>query len=185
MLLKAFERVIDPGNPLRHHIVHAGNLTLFQIDQVEKTNLYIASQANFFSLLGDGFIEAYGPERSRELYRFRTFLNRGIRLGLSSDAPVAEPNPLIGIRDAVCRRTRSGKEFGPAECLTAEQALSLYTREAAYFSFEEKDRGTIEEGKFADLVVLDKDPTRVAPEEIPNCRVKMTVVGGKVVYSQK
>jgi len=185
MLLNAFARVSEPGNPLRHHIVHAGNLTPSQIDQVEKMNLFIASQANFFSLLGDGFIEAYGPERSRELYRFRTLLNRGIRLGFSSDAPVADPNPLIGLRDAVCRRTLSGKEFAPAECLTAEQALSLYTREAAYFSFEEKDRGTIEEGKFADLVVLDKDPTRVSPEEIPTCKVKMTVVGGRVVYSEK
>ena len=185
MLLKAFKKVIDPGNPLRHHIVHAGNLTASQIDQVERMNLYIASQANFFSLLGDGFIEAFGPQRSRELYRFQTLLKRGIRLGFSSDAPVAEPNPLIGIRDAVCRRTLSGKEFGPAECLTAEQALALYTREAAYFSFEEKDRGTLEEGKWADFVVLDKDPTQVAPEEIPNCRVKMTVVGGKIVYAEK
>ena len=184
MLLKAFERVIEPGNPLRHHIVHAGNLTPSQIDLVARMNLYIASQANFFSLLGDGFIQAYGPERSRELYRFQTLLRRGIRLGLSSDAPVAEPHPLIGVRDAVCRRTLSGEEFGPAECLTAEQALSLYTREAAYFSFEEKDRGTLEEGKFADFVVLDKDPTQVKPEEIPNCRVKMTVVGGKIVFSE-
>jgi predicted amidohydrolase YtcJ len=185
MLLKAFARVIDPGNPLRHHIVHAGNLTPSQIDQVQEMNLYIASQANFFSLLGDGFMEAYGPERSRELYRFRTLLKKGVRLGFSSDAPVAEPNPLIGIRDAICRRTLSEKEFGPAECLTAEQALSLYTREAAYFSFEEKERGTLEEGKWADFAVLDKDPTRVAPEEIPSCKVKMTVVGGKVVYSEK
>jgi len=185
MLLKAFERVIDPGNPLRHHLVHAGNLTPPQIDQVERMNLYIASQANFFSLLGDGFLEAYGPERSRELYRFRTFLKREIRLGFSSDAPVADPNPLIGLRDAVRRRTASGKDFCPDESLTAEQALALYTREAAYFSFEEKERGTLEEGKRADFVVLDKDPTRVAPEEIPNCKVKMTVVGGKIVYSEK
>jgi hypothetical protein len=185
MLLKAFERVIDPGNPLRHHIVHAGNLTPPQIDQVEKMNLYIASQANFFSLLGDGFIEAYGPERSRDLYPFKTFLNRGIKLGLSSDCPVAEPNPLIGLRDAICRRTPSGKKFGPAECITGEQALSLYTREAAYFSFEEGERGTLEAGKFADLAVLDKDPTQIAPEEIPTCKIKMTVVGGKVVYAAK
>lgn len=184
-LLKAFSRVIDPGNPLRHHIVHAGNLTPPQIDEVKRMNLYIASQANFFSLLGDGFMEAYGPERSRELYRFRTLLKKGIRLGLSSDAPVAEPNPLIGIRDAVCRRTAEGKEFGSAECLSAEQALSLYNREAAYFSFEENERGTLEEGKWADFVVLDQDPTGVAPEAIPSCKVKMTVVGGKVVYSEK
>ena len=62
--------------------------------------------------------------------------------------------------------------------------MALYTREAAYFSFEEKDRGTLEEGKWADFVVLDKDPTQVAPEEIPNCKVKMTVVGGKIVFSE-
>jgi predicted amidohydrolase YtcJ len=185
MLLKAFARVISPGNPLRHHIVHAGNLTPSQIDQVKAMNLYIASQANFFSLLGDGFMEAYGPERSQDLYRFKTLLKKGIRLSLSSDCPVAEPNPLVGLRDAICRVTLRGKNFGPAECLTVEEALPLYTRESAYFSFEEEDRGTLKAGKLADLVVLDRDPTQILPEEIPNCKVKMTVVGGKIVYAGK
>lgn len=183
MLLKAFGRVIEKGNPLRHQIVHAGNLTPPQIDQVEEMGLYIASQANFFSLLGDGFMEAYGPERSQELYRFRTFLKRGIRLGFSSDCPVADPNPMVGVRDAICRKTASGREIGPSECITAEEALALYTREAAYFSFEERERGTLKEGKLADLVVLDKDFTKLSPAEIPDCRVKITVVGGKVIYN--
>jgi predicted amidohydrolase YtcJ len=182
VLLKAFEAAMASGNPLRHHIVHAGNLTAAQIDRVESLGLYITSQANFFSLLGDGFIEAYGQMRSHKLYPFRTLLERGIKLALSSDSPVADPNPLIGVRDAVRRRTGSGQEIGPAECISAEQALSLYTREAAYFSFEEMDRGTLKEGKLADLVVLDKDPLTLPPEEIPNCRVKMTMVGGRVVY---
>jgi len=182
MLLKAFGRVMVKGNPLRHHIVHAGNLTAPQIDRVEKLGLYIVSQANFFSLLGDGFIQAYGPIRSQELYRFRTFIERGIKLALSSDCPVADPNPLVGVRDAMCRRTASGQEFGPLECITAEQAFALYTREAAYFSFEEKDRGTLKEGKLADLVVLDKDPMTLSPEGISDCQVKMTVIGGKIVY---
>ncbi|MCJ7492817.1 MAG: amidohydrolase [Deltaproteobacteria bacterium] len=182
MLLKAFGRVIEKGNPLRHHIVHAGNLMPSQIDRVKELNLYICSQANFFSLLGDGFIEAYGPERSQELYRFKTLLQRGIKLGFSSDCPVAEPNPLIGVRDSICRKTPSGKKFGPAECLKAEEAVALYTREAAYFSFEEKERGTLKEGKVADLVVLDKNPLEVPPEAISDCRVKMTVVGGRIVY---
>jgi len=182
MLLKAFGRVISEGNPLRHHIVHAGNLTPPQIDRVEELNLYVVSQANFFSLLGDGFIEAYGPTRSQDLYRFHTLLKRGIKLGFSSDCPVAEPNPLIGVRDSICRKTARGQQFGPAECITAEQAVALYTREAAYFSFEEKERGTLKEGKMADLVVLDKDPLTLPPEEISNCKLKMTVVGGKIVY---
>jgi predicted amidohydrolase YtcJ len=181
-LLTAFEKVMDKGNPLRHHIVHAGNLTAPQIDRVEELGLYIASQANFFSLLGDGFIEAYGPNRSQDLYPFGTILKRKIKLSLSSDCPVADPNPLIGVRDAVLRRTASGQEIGPSECMTAEQALTLYTREAGYFSFEEKERGTLKEGKMADLVVLDKDPMALSPEAIPDCRVTMTVVGGKIVY---
>jgi predicted amidohydrolase YtcJ len=185
MLLKAFAQVMVKGNPMRHHIVHAGNLTAPQIDRVEELGLYIASQANFLSLLGDGFIEAYGPIRSQELYRFGTFLRRNIKLALSSDCPVAEPNPLIGVRDSICRRTASGQEIGPPECITAEQALALYTREAAYFSFEEKERGTLKEGKLADLVVLDKDPIKLSPEEIPNCQVKMTVAGGKIVYDAR
>jgi len=182
MLLKAFQRAMAKGNPHRHHIVHAGNLTPPQIDQVAELGLYISSQANFFSLLGDGFMEAYGPIRSQQLYRFNTLLKRGIKLGLSSDCPVAEPNPFIGVRDSICRRTAQGQDFGPTECITAEQAFSLYTREAAYFSFEEKERGTIKEGKWADLVVLDKDPMRLRPEAIPDCQVKMTMVGGKIVY---
>jgi len=185
MLLRAFERVMRKGNPLRHHIVHAGNLASSQIDTVQELGLCIVSQANFFSLLGDGFIEAYGPVRSQELYRFGTLLKRKIKLALSSDCPVADPNPLIGVRDAICRRTASRKEIGPSECITAEEAFSLYTREAAYFSFEEKERGTLKEGKIADLVVLDKDPTRLSPEEIPKCRVRMTVVGGRTVYGQQ
>ena len=185
MLLNAFERTMDGGNPLRHQIVHAGNLTPPQIDRVKEMGLYISSQANFFSLLGDGFMEAYGPGRNQELYRFKTLLKKGIKLGFSSDCPVAEPNPLIGMRDSICRKTARGQDFGPAECLTAEQAVALYTREAAYFSFEEKERGTLREGKMADLVVLDKDPLRTAPEAITDCKVKMTVVGGKIVYDGK
>ncbi len=185
MLLKAYERVIEKDNPRRHHIVHAGNLTASQIDRVEELGLSIVSQANFFSLLGDGFIEAYGPIRSQELYRFRTLIKRKIRLALSSDCPVADPNPLIGVRDAICRRTASGQVIGPSEGITAEQAFALYTREAAYVSFEEEDRGTITEGKRADLVVLDKDPLTLAPEEIPSCRVEMTIVGGKIVYQDR
>lgn len=183
MLLKAFERVMERGNPLRHHIVHAGNLTPPQIDRVEELGLYIAGQANFFSLLGDGFIEAYGPIRSQELYRFSTFLKRGIKLALSSDCPVAEPNPLIGVRDSIMRKTASGQDIGPSESITAKEAFALYTREAAYFSFDEKQRGTLKEGKLADLVVLDKDPMKLSPEAIAKCQVKMTVVGGKIVYN--
>jgi predicted amidohydrolase YtcJ len=184
ILLDAFEKTASPGNPLRHHIVHAGDLTHTQIRRVKALGLYITSQANFLSLLGDGFMEAYGPIRSRSLYRFRTLRGKGIPLALSSDCPVADPDPLIGLRDAICRRTGTGRVLGPRECLEAQEALSMYTREAAFFSFEEGETGTLEEGKWADLVVLDRDPTAVPVQEIPHHRVRMTVVGGRVVHDE-
>ena len=184
MALDAFERTMDEGNPLRHHIVHAGNITPEQIDRVKGMNLYITSQANFLSLLGDGFIEAYGLERAQGLYPFNTILNKGIKFSLSSDCPVADPDPLIGLRDAILRKTAEGQIIGKNEGLTAEKALAMYTREAAYFSFEECEKGTISEGMAADFVVLDKDPTRTAPEDIPDTKVQMTVVGGRIVYKR-
>ncbi|MFC1886197.1 amidohydrolase family protein, partial [Thermodesulfobacteriota bacterium] len=94
---------------------------------------------------------------------------------------VADYNPLIGLRDAVCRMTAKKQLIGPSEAITVEQALALYTKEAAYVSFEETDRGTLTEGKFADMVVLDNNPLEMPAEDIPDCRVEMTVVGGKIV----
>lgn len=182
ILLKAFEKCIQAGNPLRHHIVHAGNITPSQIERASRLGLYITSQANFFSLLGDGFIEAYGPERASRLYPFRTLLRSGIRLALSSDSPVADPDPLVGLRDAVLRKTATGRELGPQERLTVGEALALYNREAAYFSGEEDITGTFSRGKWADIVVMEKDPIVTPAQDMPSCGVFMTFVGGKMVY---
>jgi hypothetical protein len=185
MLVEAFSRVLYDGNPLRHHIVHAGAITPSQIQRAASMGLGIISQANFFSLLGDGFLEAFGPERSQRLYPFRSLLECGVKLALSSDCPVADPDPLVGIRDAVLRKTPSGRYIAPQEALGQDEAVALYTREAAYFSFDEHRWGTIEPGKWADMVVLEGDPLSVAAEEIPACGVKMTIVGGKVVHEAK
>jgi predicted amidohydrolase YtcJ len=90
--------------------------------------------------------------------------------------------PLTGIRDAVLRRTASGAEIGPEEKLGVKEAIGLYTSEAGYFSFDEDKVGTIEVGKYADFVVLDRDITACPAEEITDAEVAMTIVGGKIVY---
>lgn len=182
ILIKALEACLRDGNQPRHHIVHAGNITPAQIDRTSRLGLYIASQANFFSLLGDGFMEAYGPKRSQGLYPFKTLLRSGIRMALSSDSPVADPDPLVGLRDAVLRKTASGKELGPQERLKVEEALPLYNRQAAYFAGEEHLTGTLAPGKWADFVILEKDPFTTPAQQIPSCRVLMTFVGGEAVY---
>jgi hypothetical protein len=110
----------------------------------------------------------------QELYCFATLLKRGL---LTISTAGGGPNFNRGTTRSAGGLERSG--VGPR---SASPGPALYTREAAYFSFEEKDRGTLTEGKCADMVVLDKDPMHLPPEAIPNCRVKMTLVGGKIVY---
>jgi hypothetical protein len=183
-VLDAYEEVLGrkSGNPLRHRIEHCGNITDKQIKRAADMNILVSSQPMFLSHLGDGFLEAFGPERGHRLYPYRSLTNHGIRLAGASDSPVAPASPLTGIRDAVLRLTGSGKEIGPEERLSAGEAVRLYTSEAAYFSFDENNVGTIEPGKYADLVVLDRDITKIPPERITDAEVVMTVVGGRITH---
>ena len=126
-----------------------------------------------------------GPERSRGTYAFRTLLDTGAGLAFGSDWFVAPPTPLEGIYAAVTRRTLDDKHPGgwvPEQKITVEEALRAYTAAAAYAVFAEAEKGTLEPGKLADFVVIDRDLRRVAPETLRDARVLLTVVGGTVVY---
>ncbi|GAB4349090.1 MAG: amidohydrolase [Candidatus Abyssubacteria bacterium] len=183
-LLDAFERTLgaQSDNPLRHRIEHCGNITGAQIERVAAMNLLVSSQPMFLSHLGDGFLEAFGPERGHRLYPYRSLINHGIRVAGASDSPVAPAEPLTGIRDAIVRKTGSGADIGPEEKLSVGEALGLYTSEAAQFSFDEQRLGTVETGKYADFVALDRDITRIPPHQITDAQVAMTIVGGRIVY---
>ena len=98
------------------------------------------------------------PDVNVLLYAFRSWLDAGLVVAGSSDAPVISADPLTGIRDAVARRTDAGRLLGPGECLTPAQALALYTRNAAYAMHREHEVGSLEPGKLADLTVLDRNP---------------------------
>jgi predicted amidohydrolase YtcJ len=100
----------------------------------------------------------------------------------SSDAPVVPNNPLVGIYAVVTRHAESGQTLQPEERITAEQALSLYTINAAYASFEEKIKGSLSPGKLADIVILSDDPTHIPAEKIKDIKVEMTMIGGEVVW---
>jgi predicted amidohydrolase YtcJ len=133
------------------------------------------------SILGDGFAEAL-PERSDELYAYASWRRAGIRVAGSSDAPVITADPLVGIRDAVLRRASSGRVLGPGERLTVRDAFAMYTTEAAFAMHREHDIGSLEPGKLADFVVLDRNPLNSEPERITGIRVLATVVGGQPVF---
>ncbi|MGA2610801.1 MAG: amidohydrolase [Terriglobia bacterium] len=126
-----------------------------------------------------------GHERARTSYAWRSMLDAGAVLAFGSDWPVAPLDPLSGIAAAVTRATLDGRNPGgwfPEQRLTVEEALRAYTQGCAYAAFEEKDKGTISPGKFADLVVLSEDLFRIPPERIKDARVEITIVGGRVVY---
>src|SRR6185436_4511312 len=120
----------------------------------------------FISEIGDGMLSALGPERSAWCYRQRTFLDAGLTLPGSSDRPVVKGAPLLGIHDMVNQPTSGGQPFNPAEALTAEEAIRCYTFHSARAAFRERDLGSIEAGKLADLAVLSADPTAIVPEGI-------------------
>jgi predicted amidohydrolase YtcJ len=170
-------------NPLRHRIEHAGCLYPDLLRPAAAMNILAAVQPVFFSELGDGYIEAFGPELADQLYPFKSMLNAGMQIGGSSDCPVSEVDPRIGLRDAVLRQTPSGKQLSRHEALTMDEAIRLYTQGSAYLSFDENHNGTIETGKRADFTVMTADPRDVQPEDVPDIPFTMTVVDGEIVWS--
>jgi predicted amidohydrolase YtcJ len=129
-----------------------------------------------------------GPERVKGAYAWRTVLNSGARLALGSDFPVEAVNPFFGIHAAVTRQDQKGWPSGgwySDQKLTLAEAIRGFTLDAAYAAFEETSRGTIEAGKLADLTLVDGDLYAMPPSQLFEAKVRMTVVGGEVVYGGK
>jgi predicted amidohydrolase YtcJ len=173
-----------PGNPRRHRIEHGGAMYPPLAARASALGIVVASQPGFMSTLGDGFAAAFG-DRSDELYAFGSWRRAGITVAGSSDAPVITADPLLGLRDAVLRRTGDGLVLGPAERLPAGDALDLYTTQAAFAMHREGEIGSLEPGKLADFVVLDRNPLRIDPERITDIRVLATVLDGAPVYQSQ
>ena len=183
--LDAFEAVLgsQSSNPLRHRIEHAGCMYPLLLKRAVNMNIMASVQPVFFGELGDGWLEAFGPERTHQLYPFKSMLDAGMKIGGSSDCPVCTVDPRLSLRDAVLRRSPSGEVLGEDEALTMQEAIRLFTQGSAYLSFDEHHNGTIEPGKRADFTVMAADPRQVKPEEVPDIPFTMTVVDGDIVYA--
>jgi hypothetical protein len=169
------------GNPRRHRIEHGGAMYPALTARAAELGIPVVSQPGFLSGLGDGFAEAFGGQAD-QLYAFRSWQRAGITVAGSSDAPVITPDPLIGIRDAIVRRTAGGQLIGPDERLSARAALALYTTGGAFAMHRETELGSLERGKLADFTVLDRNPLSVAPEQIAGIQVLATVVDGTPTF---
>jgi len=182
-VLDAYAAILPPGagNPRRHRIEHGGAMYPPLADRAAALGIVVASQPGFLSALGDGFAAAF-PDTCDQLYSFASWQRAGLTVAGSSDAPVITADPRIGIRDAILRRTGDGHLLGPAERLSARDALALYTTRAAYACHREREIGSLEPGKLADFTVLDASPLEAEPGQIPGIGILATVLGGTPVY---
>ncbi|MFQ6053927.1 MAG: amidohydrolase [Candidatus Bathyarchaeia archaeon] len=173
-----------PVEDVRHRIEHNSVCTPKQLERIRELGVTPSSSIGYMWGIGDDYVENFGPERVRWLHPHRTMMEMGIIAGGNSDYPVSDGNPMIQIYEAVTRRTRTGQVVGPEEAIGVMDAIRLYTWNGAYLGKEEDLKGSIEPGKLADMVVLDRDILTVPPEEIKEIRVLMTIVDGKVVYTR-
>lgn len=171
----------SPVASSRHRIEHCSECPPTLLERIKKLGGVIVTQPPFIYYSGERYLATVPESQLPWLYRIKSPLEKGVVVTGSSDAPVVSPNPLVGIYAAVTRRAESGQVLLPEERITAEQALSLYTTNAAYASFEDKIKGSITPGKLADMVILSDDPTHAPPEKIKDIKVEMTIIGGEVV----
>jgi predicted amidohydrolase YtcJ len=124
-----------------------------------------------------------GPERAKRAYAWKSFVDQGVTLAFGTDYPVESISPFRGLYAAITRQNVEGTQtFEPQEKLTINQAIFAYTQASAFAEFREKTKGRLEPGYLADMVVLDRDITKVSPQEVLHMQVLRTVVGGKTVY---
>jgi predicted amidohydrolase YtcJ len=179
--LDAVEQVLGPeAARFRPRIEHCCLVPPDLLQRLRRVKPVVVTQPRFLYELAEGYRSALGEERLRWLLPVARL--QGLPVALSSDRPVVEGAPLKGIAAAVTRRTREGWLLAPEEALSAEEAVRAYTVGGAYAAFAEADLGTLSVGKWADFVVLDRDPLGAEAEELEEARVLYTAVGGEVVY---
>jgi hypothetical protein len=128
-----------------------------------------------------------GPNRLAGAYAWQSVLKSGAKLAFGTDFPVESPNPFPGLSAAISRQDRNGEPPGgwiPSERLSLGQAIQAYTRGAAYAEFAEEKAGSLEPGKWADFIIIDRDPTSVDPQSLARTQVLETWIAGEKVWSR-
>lgn len=171
-----------PRPDARHRIEHCGLVRPDQLAPLAELGLTAVLQPEFLWDNGDDYSDVLGPERAGWLYRGRALLDAGVAIASSSDRPVVRGAPLQAVRFMVERRSNSGRLVGPGEELTVPEALSAATIGAARACRRERLCGSVEPGKVADFVVLERNPLEVPAPELEGIGVLATLLGGEVVH---
>jgi len=176
----------EPRADHRHRLIHCQILNRDIINQMAAAGVVADVQPKFVTTDMRWAERRVGPERAKTTYAWRTLKEAGVPLAFGSDAPVEPIEPFLGVYAAVTRRDMGGYPRGgwlPEQKLSVYEALRGFALGGAYAEFADKQRGTLEPGKLADLVVLDRDPFECPDDELRDIRPVMTIVGGEVVYN--
>ncbi|MDD7649149.1 amidohydrolase [Cloacibacillus porcorum] len=185
-VLECFEEIKarHGWNDMRHRIEHFMVVSPEQMERAKNCGLVIMSNASEIYFYGDSMVENLGMERASRSYPLRSMIDKGVRLACGSDRPCGDGNPLITMRTAIERKTRDGKDLSGSESVTVDEMIKIWTRGSAFAEFSEDKKGTLEPGKFADIIVLEEDPYKVKTSELTDIKVDYTFVGGKLSYSR-
>ena len=169
---------------LRPVVIHCQTVREDQLDRMKEVGLLPSFFHDHVYLYGDLHLDSVlGPERGRRISPLTSAVKRGMSFTMHQDTPVIHPNMILSLHHAVNRKTSSGREIGPEFAVDPMEALRALTIYGAYQCFEEDTRGSIEPGKLADFVVLDKSPLGVPKETIKDIKILKTIKKGEVVYS--
>jgi predicted amidohydrolase YtcJ len=190
--MDVFERVqreVPGARDLRMRNEHAQILDAAEIPRFAKLNVIASMQATHATSDMPWVPARIGPARTEEgAYVWKRLMATGVVLANGSDFPVEEPNPMLGLYASITRQDPAGRPAGgwmPGERMSRDEMLKSFTWNAAYASHAEKDLGSLEVGKLADMVLLDKNVMTVDPRDILSAQALMTLIGGEVVYEKR
>jgi predicted amidohydrolase YtcJ len=175
-----------PRPDTRHNIVHAYFPTEKALDQMVGYDIAAVLQPTFIYWEGDLLFRDVGEKRALNYKPARKYLDRGVVVTSSSDVTsTVSANHFISLYALVTRKNKLGQSIAPQEAISREEALRTYTVAGTWLTREERLKGTIEVGKLADMVVLDRDYFAVPDEEIKEIQVDFTIVDGKVMWERE
>jgi predicted amidohydrolase YtcJ len=184
------EHGTPPPAALRFRIEHAQVLLPgdgargSDFDRFEKEGVIASMQPSHLLTDMKWATDRLGPERVKYAYAWKTFLNHNVTLAFGTDYPVELINPFRGLYSAITRQNEAGTQtFQPQEKISLNEAIYAYTQASAFAEFREKEKGRLEPGYLADLIVLDRDITAATPQQLLHTRVLRTVVNGETVYT--
>lgn len=171
----------------RHSVEHVEVIHPDDISRFQQLGVIASMQPGLLANTERGlYTSRIGKERAKLAFPIRSLKNAGATIALGTDFPIDPLNPMNQIHKAVTRIDSSGKEtWNPDECITLADALKAYTQGSAYGTFRERELGTIEAGKLADIIVLDRNLFEIPSGEIKDTEVRLTMVDGKIIFNRE